>query len=75
MYKTTYITETSNKIRSPASGTSLNTKEKYYYYIDQYEEQFSLKKNILDPKHCRRGGFPNATESCNENKCPGNETP
>ena len=45
---------------------------KNYYLLDKYEDSFLKKKDIIDLKHCRRGGLPNATESCNEENCPGN---
>ena len=40
-------------------------------FADNYEDSLFKKKEIIDLKHCRRGGPPNATESCNEGKCPG----
>ena len=67
------ITETINEVKIDTSGDNLHKKEKYYFYADQYEEPFNRKKDILDPKHCRRGGLPNATDSCNDSKCPGNK--
>ena len=52
----------------------MHLKEKYYYYADEHYGSLRREKDIIDAKHCRRGGLPNATETCNDRKCPGNKT-
>ena len=66
------VTETTAITKSRKESDTAITNRKYYYYADQYDENFSREKDIIDAKHCRRGGLPNATETCNEGKCPGN---
>ena len=64
-------TETANDVLNTPSRSTVSYGREKYYYFDKVGNRRNRKKDIIDSKHCRRGGLPTGMETCNEQKCPG----